>query len=348
MLLLVKLSPLILSAPPKKMSHGKKPDGKIDFAVGGQAIMEGVMMRSPHFYTMAVRRANKEIVSDVRLYISLVKRSKFWALPLMRGIATLYESLKLGISALMFSNNIMMEDIDAEEAKKKGKKKAKKKKEEDKSTWMKVLGTLGMALYFVVMMGVALFLFKFLPLFVADKASHVAPLVESHYWIYNLVDGVVKVAIFVGYVSAISLMPDIRRVFAYHGAEHQAIWAYEKGKKLTIKNAQAENPEHPRCGTSFIVLVLIVSVLLYTVMPPFESFWEKLGSRIAILPLIAGLSYEVLRISAKHEDKWWMGWVTRPGLWIQKITTRKPDDEMEEVAIVALNAALKAEKEFKG
>jgi uncharacterized protein YqhQ len=316
---------------------------KQPFNVGGQAIIEGVMMRSPNHYVMAVRRSNDEIVVESRKYISLIQRSAFWKLPLLRGIAVLYESMLLGMKSLMFSNEIMMADLDREAAeKKKAKGKAPKKKKKE-TAFGNVLKFLGMILYFAFVFGVAIFLFKFLPLFVADKASAASVTIESNYLLFNLIDGATKVGVFVIYILLISLMPDIRRVFAYHGAEHQAIWAWEKGKELTIKNAQEEHPEHPRCGTSFIILVLLLSVVVYTFLPNHDSFQVKLLERVAALPLIAGLSYEVLKISAKHEGRWWMHWITVPGLWLQKITTRKPTDDMEEVAIAALEGALKAE-----
>ena len=318
----------------------KKTPKKI--GIGGQAIIEGVMMRSPNYYAMAVRRSNKKIEVESRKYISLTQRTWFWKWPLLRGIAVLYESLLLGMNALMFSNKIMMEDIDREEAEKKGTK-AKKKKVVKDPLWKTVLKGVGMVAYFVFIFAFAIFLFKFVPLFMASQVEQWSPLVSDNYILFNLIDGMTKVAVFLIYILLISLLPDIRRVFAYHGAEHQAIWAYEKGKKLTIKNAQKEHPEHPRCGTSFIVLVLLLSVIVYTFLPSHASFELKLLERVAALPLIAGLSYEVLKISAKHETKWWMHWVTVPGLWLQKITTKKPDDEMEEVAIAALEAALKAE-----
>jgi uncharacterized protein YqhQ len=328
----------------KKPSSPTKPKDSHNFAVGGQAIIEGVMMRSKHFYTMAVRRESKEIVVESRQYISWTKRSKILALPLLRGVVVLGESVYLGMKALFFSNNIMMEDIDEAE-RKKGKK--VKEKSDKKTLLQSFLGGLFWIAYFIFTFGMAIFLFKFLPLFVAEKATYF-PVVDSHYWIFNLVDGMTKIAVFVGYLLLISLLPDIRRVFAYHGAEHQAIWAHEKGKKLTIKNAQEENPEHPRCGTSFIMLVLLLSIAVYTALPEENDFTTKLLERILVLPLIAGLSYEVLKVSAKYETKWWMHWVTLPGIWLQKITTKKPDDEMEEVAIAALTAALKAEEGFKG
>jgi uncharacterized protein YqhQ len=247
------------------------------------------------------------------------------------------------MNALMFSNKIMMEDIDREETEKKGDKKKKKEKTLKDPLWKTIFKGVGMAAYFVFIFAFAIFLFKFVPLFMASQIEQWSPLVSDHYILFNLIDGMTKVVVFLTYIFLISLLPDIKRVFAYHGAEHQAIWAYEKGKALTVKNAQKEHPEHPRCGTSFIVLVLLLSVIIYTFLPSHASFEIKLLERVAALPLIAGLSYEVLKISAKYETKWWMHWVTVPGLWLQKITTKKPDDDMEEVAIAALEAALKAE-----
>lgn len=309
---------------------------KIDFAVGGQAIIEGVMMRSPNFYVMAVRRANEKIVIERRKYVSLTRRSKFWKLPFVRGIAVLYESMKLGISALMFSNKIMMDDLETDEEKKK--RKAKKE-----TAWTRLWKGALWALYLVFVFAFALFLFKFLPLLAAEGMSRVSGTVESHYLLFNVVDGLTKIMVFVAYVLLISLLPDVRRVFQYHGAEHQSIWAYEHGKELTVKEAQKEHPEHPRCGTSFIFLVLFMSVVIYTFLPAEEVFWWKLVERIGALPVIAGLSYELLKLSGKYSTHWWMRWVTLPGLWLQKITTKKPSDDMQEVALAALKDALEAE-----
>ncbi|MBT5015952.1 DUF1385 domain-containing protein [Candidatus Peregrinibacteria bacterium] len=323
----------------------KKSPKKIDFAVGGQAIIEGVMMRSPHFYVMAVRRMNGKIIVKKEKYIGLTKRYKFCSIPLLRGVIALYESLKLGMRALLFSNQILLDDIDAEEAKKKGKKKPKKKKA---TLLRKIVTGILWGLYLVFVFAFALFLFKFLPLLAAEGISRLSPTVDDHYLLFNAIDGATKILVFVLYLLLISLLPDVRRVFGYHGAEHQAIWAYEHEKKLTVKNAQAEKPEHPRCGTSFIFWVLFLSVLIYTVMPEEDSFALKLLERIAALPLIAGISYEVLRITGKFDSKWWMHWVALPGLWIQKITTKKPDDKMQEVALKSLETALKAEKSYKG
>jgi uncharacterized protein YqhQ len=301
--------------------------------------MEGVMMRSPNHYAMAVRRlTDKQIVTECRAYTSLTRRSKFWALPLLRGMAVLYESMKLGMEALFFSNKVLMEEMDE------GGGHKKMSAEIKDSPAKRFLNGFFLTLYFMVAFGVAIFLFKFAPLWVAEQASHLSPTVEEKYWLFNAIDGVMKIVIFVGYLLLISLLPDIRRVFAYHGAEHQAIWAYEKGKSLTIPHAQEEHPEHPRCGTSFLILVLLLSIVIYTVLPQEASFWGKLLERIAALPLIAGLSYEVLKFSAKYETHWWMRWVTLPGLWLQKITTKKPTDDMEEVAIAALEEVLEAEK----
>ncbi len=283
---------------------------------------------------MAVRNPKGKIVVESREFVSFIYRyrSKFFKLPLVRGMVVLVESLVLGTKALMFSNAIFL----GEPA---GGKQG--------TTGIKaLLKGLGMTLYFIFIFAVAIFLFKFLPLLVADRLSRISSAIDSHYWLYNAVDGLTKIAIFMIYLMLISLLPDIRRVFAYHGAEHQSIWAYEKGKSLTTAHVQQEHPEHPRCGTSFIIFVLILSVIVYTVLPRDPSFWVNLGERVLALPLIAGLSYEVLKFSAKFETKWWMGWVTLPGLWIQKITTRKPSDDMVEVAVAALKGALEAEGKF--
>lgn len=321
---------------------------KIDFAVGGQAIMEGVMMRSPHHYVMAVRNPKGKIVVESRRFVSFIYRSKVFKLPLVRGMVVLIESLVLGVKALMFSNAIFLREGEQETENRKQKTEwGQQEGVIEKSRMKNFLKGLGMILYFIFIFAVAIFLFKFLPLLVADQLSRISTTVDSHYWLYNLVDGLTKIAVFLAYLLLISLLPDIRRVFAYHGAEHQSIWAYEKGKTLTTAHVQEEHPEHPRCGTSFIIFVLILSVAVYTVLPKEVSFGMKLAERVLALPLIAGLSYEVLKFSAKFETRWWMGWVTLPGLWIQKITTRKPSDDMVEVAVAALEGALEAERAMK-
>lgn len=317
------------------------PKPTTNIGIGGQAIMEGVMMRSPRHYVMAVRRmSDHTIVVETRPYVSLTQRTRFWKWPLARGVIVLYESLLLGMKALMFSNQIMMEDMDRTSD---SRKKSPKKFPVPRGVWKTFFAGLGTVLYFVFVFAFAIFLFKFVPLWVAGQAEQWSSAVGDHYLLFNAIDGATKVAVFLIYLLLISLLPDIRRVFAYHGAEHQAIWAYEKDRALTVRNAQREHPEHPRCGTSFIIFVLILSVVVYTFLPKEDSFALMLAERVAALPLIAGLSYELLKFSARFETRWWMRWVTLPGLWIQKITTRKPTDDMEEVAIAALKGALKAE-----
>ncbi|EKD92687.1 MAG: hypothetical protein ACD_28C00364G0009 [uncultured bacterium] len=328
------------------MSHtSSSSDEKPLLAIGGQALMEGVMMRSPRYYTMAVRRSNKEIVVEARRYISWTKRSRLLALPILRGMVVLGESLYLGMSALFFSNKILMEDLEEEAKTTSNVSKAHTTKiPTEETAFQRFYKGLFLVLYLLFAFGLAIFLFKFLPLWVAESVKHYSALVAREYWLFNLIDGLTKMAIFLGYILLISLMPDVRRVFAYHGAEHQAIWAYEKRLPLTIKNAQSQHPEHPRCGTSFIALVLLLSVVVYTVLPSHAEFMVKFLERLAVLPLIAGLSYEVLKFSAKYEHHWAVQWITIPGMLFQKITTKKPDDEMEEVAIKALEAALEAEQ----
>ncbi|MFA5842567.1 MAG: DUF1385 domain-containing protein [Candidatus Gracilibacteria bacterium] len=314
-------------------------DEKINFAVGGQALIEGVMMRAPHGYVMAVRRSTGEIVVERQAYVSIAKRIRILGVPVIRGVVNLIESLIIGVKALMFSNTIFLEGLEPTQ-----KNKTPKPKDVPESSFKRFLKMMFMTFYFLFLLAFSLFLFKFLPLLAANTVQRYVPAVEAHYSLFNLVDGLVKISIFLGYIVAISFLPDIQRVFGYHGAEHQSIWAYEKDKPLTVAAAQEESRFHPRCGTSFILLVFLLSVAVYTVVPPAATFWMKLVERIALLPLIAGLSYEALKFCAKYEKTAWGHAVVQPGLWLQRLTTRKPSDDMQEVALVALKAALEEEK----
>lgn len=329
-----------------------KKDEKINFAMGGQALIEGVMMRAPHGYVMAVRRSTGEIVVERQAYVSIAKRIRILGVPVIRGVVNLIESLVIGVKALMFSNTIFLNGLEKEGTKKdvtlsrpvtlslsKGEK-------PPESSFKRFSKMLFLTFYFLFLLAFALFLFKFLPLFAAETVGRYVPVVEAHYSLFNLVDGIVKISIFLGYIVAISFLPDIKRVFGYHGAEHQSIWAYEKDKPLTVPAAQEESRFHPRCGTSFILLVFLLSVVVYTAVPPSATFWMKLVERIALLPLIAGLSYEALKFCAKHEKTAWGHAMVQPGLWLQRLTTRKPSDDMQEVALVALKEALKGEEKL--
>ena len=198
-------------------------------------------------------------------------------------------------------------------------------------------------LYVFGSLALTIFLLKFLPLWIAGKAAAIWPVVESNYLIFNSIDGLAKISIFVGYILAISVFADMRRVFQYHGAEHKSIWAYEKGLDLTVANAKKQTRFHPRCGTSFIFIVILMSIFVYTLIPHFETFSGMLLSRILALPLIAGVSYEFLKLSAKKNNAF-LRIFTFPGLLIQRLTTREPDDKQLEIALHSLRESLRVEK----
>ena len=193
---------------------------------------------------------------------------------------------------------------------------------------------------FLASLGLGIILLKVLPLWVARFLSTVWPFLAEHFWALNLVDGITKLTIFLTYLGVLSLLPDIRRVFQYHGAEHKSIWAYDQGLPLTLESARAQTRFHPRCGTSFLFLVIVMSILVYTVVPSPDDFWGQLTSRILSIPLIAGLGYEVLKLSARYPNQLWARILAWPGLLLQRITTREPDDTQLEVALNSLNSAL--------
>ncbi|MBU0981547.1 DUF1385 domain-containing protein [Patescibacteria group bacterium] len=304
-------------------------DEKIDFAIGGQAVIEGVMMRSPNFYTVTVRNEDGELKIKQEGFKSLTAR--IWGLkaPFFRGIVHLVESMVIGFRSLNFSSDVFIGTTEEEK--------------EDRHPIMKVLIGIFGVLYMLGTLAFVIFLLKFLPLWVAEKAAEVWPLVENNYLLFNAIDGFTKITIFLSYVVAISFLKDIKRVFEYHGAEHKSIWAYEKGLVLTVENAKAQSRFHPRCGTSFIFIVILMSVVVYTFIPSPDEFWARLGTRILAIPIIAGMSYELLKLSAKWQKNFLVKMLIWPGLFIQKLTTREPDDSQLEVALHSLQESLKIE-----
>lgn len=307
-----------------------KDSKKIDFAIGGQAVIEGVMMRSPSYFAVAVRKEDGRIKIHDRKYISVTKRFRVLGLPILRGVIHLFESMYIGVKALNISNDEFVA----------GDKDHHKK---ERKVWQEVLAFFGMVLYFAFVFGFALFLFKFLPLWLAQVGSEKWSFFDEHFWAFNILDGVIKTVFFLGYLLLISLIPDIKRVFAYHGAEHMSVFTYEKDKPLEVAEAKKQSRFHPRCGTSFILLVIVVSIVIYTAIPTPDDFYSKFLVRVAFLPLIAGVSYEALKLSAKHSDSRLVRIIVAPGLWFQKITTREPDEKMLEVALKALERSLELE-----
>jgi len=305
-------------------------DLKIDFAVGGQAVIEGVMMRSPNFYTVSVRDQEGNIKMKQVKFTSWTKRWKLLRVPLVRGVVHLVESMSIGFKSLDYSNAIF---IDGEE-----------KEKAEHGLFKKVILGFATLLYVVGTLTFTLFLLKFLPLWIAGKAADLWPIVEKHYLLFNSIDGFTKIMIFLSYILVISLLKDIQRVFQYHGAEHKSIWTYEKGLELTVANARKQTRFHPRCGTSFIFIVILMSIVVYTLVPPIEGFWMMLGQRILVIPIIAGVSYEMLKFSAKFQNNPLMKLFVFPGLFIQRLTTREPDDDQLEIALHSLEGSLNVEK----
>ncbi len=274
--------------------------------LGGQAVVEGVLMMTEDSYSVAVRKPNEEIAVKKSEFNSLKNRKPFsW--PLIRGAVTLFEMLYIGMKAISWSANQAAED------------------EEEMTKWEIIL-TIAFSL------GLALVLFKLLPL----GAANIAP-TESNL-IFNLIDGLVKVAILVAYIWAISLNEEVHRMFQYHSAEHKTIHAYQDGLELTEENIKKQPKEHPACGTSFILLVLILSIIFYMFIPFESSFWVKYGLRVLLLPVIAGVSYEIVRLATKNKENFFFRGITAPGIWLQYITTKEPEDDMIEVAVEALES----------
>jgi uncharacterized protein YqhQ len=289
--------------------------------VGGQAVMEGVMMRAPHSYCVAVRKPNGEIVTEEMPVPRMSEKYPILKLPVFRGVGTLGQAMKLGLQALRFSANQALDLPGGEKPK-------------EISSWAITANLLFSLAFFIVM-------YKLFPLYLVTSLEKWYPQLENRL-LFTFVDGVIRMAIFLIFLFGVSRMKDIRRVFEYHGAEHKVVFNYESGKPVNVENAQKFVTFHPRCGTSFLLVVMIVSMVVY-VFIPFDSFAMKLISRIVLLPVIAGISYELIRFAAKRRGGL-LATLTAPGLWLQRITTQPPSDAQAEVAIRALDRAMELEK----
>jgi uncharacterized protein YqhQ len=250
-------------------------------------------------------------------------------LPILRGLGTLGQAMQLGMKALQFSANAALDETPAEG----------EKKPTEIPKWMMVMN-------FVFMIGFFVFMYKVLPLFLARQLGNWNPAFHGRIT-ENFVDGGIRILLFLGFLYAISLTKDIQRVFQYHGAEHKVVFNFESGKPVNVENAQSFVTFHPRCGTSFMLVVMVIALVVYAFLPV-DNFWLKLGLRIALLPFIAGLSYELIRFAAKRQDSILMKALTAPGLWLQRITTKQPDNGQAAVAIHALEGAMNLEKEQGG
>jgi uncharacterized protein YqhQ len=295
--------------------------------VGGQAVLEGVMMRSPHAWGICIRRPDGSLATHSEPLEKLSDKHKWMAWPFVRGIMTLGNAMTLGFRALRYSANVQLDSLTPEEEKK-----------TEIPGWV-----LGVNL--VLSFGFFIFMYKFLPLLAATKLKNHYPAFGNQI-LFNVVDGIIRISLFLLFIWGISLWADIRRVYQYHGAEHKTVFAFENNDPLTVKNAQAYQTFHPRCGTSFLMTVMLIAMFIYMLVPA-VTFWGRFASRIALLPVIAAISYELIRFAATHGSSLFAV-MTKPGLWLQRITTQPPADDQVETAIAALNEAMELEKQRGG
>jgi uncharacterized protein YqhQ len=293
----------------KNISKKRSLENRFELGVGGQAVIEGVMMRCKDKYSVAVRKPNDKI-SLKKDKISSWTTKPFFKLPFIRGLVMLIETLILGIKTLNYSANESLDEVD-----------------EKISTW-ELIATTAVSLLF------AIGLFLLLPLYLTKLTA------TDGFW-FNLIDGVIRIAIFVLYIVVISMMADVKTLFQYHGAEHKAVACFEAGEKVTVKNAKKYSTVHRRCGTTFLIIVLVISILIFSLIVT-DSFWIKLLGRILLMPVIAGISYELLKFGAKYPKFILLRILVAPGLWLQRLTTREPTNRQLEVSVKALNAVVKS------
>lgn len=299
--------------------------------VGGQAVIEGVMMKNKDNYVVAVRKPDKEIIIEKKIYKSFTKRSKMLGLPVIRGAVAFVESLVMGMKILTFSAEFFEVEGEQEQGKfeKKLESKYGKKKMDDL--------LIGFSVVLAMILSIGLFIL--IPLGLSQLINTV---IDSSRMV-NFIDGVLRIIILLGYILLISRMKDIQRVFQYHGAEHKSIHCIENEEELTIENVRKQPRLHKRCGTNFLLIVVLISVLVLTVFNV-NTFLLRLVVRLLLLPVIAGVSYEVIKLLGRYDNKL-ADIVSFPGLCLQKITTKEPDDEQIEVAIAALKGALEGDEQ---
>ena len=287
-------------------------------AIGGQAVIEGVMMKGRKGWTVAVRGPK----GDIHIKRAELKElPRILKLPIMRGVIALFHALSIGIKAIEFSASKAYEE------------------EDDKPmSFITMSLTIGLA----ILLGIVIFIL--LPLYATKLMGLIIPSVATNSFLFNLVDGIIRILLFLAYIIAIGMWKEMRRIFEYHGAEHKVIHAYEDGRELTINNIKDYSPLHPRCGTSFLIIVMVVSIFTFSFIPQEWSFMSKFLSRLILVPVIAGLSFEILKLSSKMKDNLIMHILIQPGLLLQRLTTREPDDSQIDVAIRALEEVLKIEE----
>jgi uncharacterized protein YqhQ len=307
-------------------------EGGEETLVGGQALLEGVMMRSPHAWGITCRKPSGELVSHSEPLERLSEKHPWMGWPVIRGVITLGHAMTLGFRALRFSANIQLDELQKDES---GKPPAKKF---EISGWIATVNI-------VLSVGFFIFMYKYLPLVATTELKKEYPSVSGQI-MFNLVDGLIRLALFLIFIWGTSLLKDIRRVYQYHGAEHKTVFAFENGDPLQTGTVQKYSTFHPRCGTSFLMTVMIISIFMYMLIPV-TTFWARFAIRIALLPVITGIAYEIIRFAAKRRKSLFAA-MTAPGLWLQRVTTRPPSDDQAECAITALEQAMAVEKQRGG
>ena len=304
--------------------------------IGGQAVMEGVMMKNQEKYAVAVRKPDQEIVVETSTYEGLIKNKKIRNMPILRGVFSFIESLVLGMKTLTFSASFFEEEEDEKSGSRKAEKRAGAKKpaptEEEQKKKEKRQENVLMGGTVAISIVLAVAIFMVLPYYISVFFQRFI----TSQTLLALLEGVIRLTIFIGYVAAISLMPDIKRVYMYHGAEHKCINCIEKGRPLTVHNVMRSSRLHKRCGTSFIFFVMLVSIVLFFFIQV-DNVAEKVILRILLMPVVAGISYEIIRLAGRT-DNVFIKILSAPGMWIQRMTTREPDESMAEVAIASVEA----------
>jgi uncharacterized protein YqhQ len=303
--------------------------------VGGQAVLEGVMMRAPHSYCVAVRKPDGAMVTEELALARMSERHKIFKYPVLRGLGTLFQAMVLGGKALKFSASAALEETSVPPN---GANSPAAGKPQPIPAWA-FIGPLIFSVAFFI------FTYKFVPLFAATRLASVWPQLGGRIP-FNLTDGVVRLGILLALLFGISRFKDIHRTFEYHGAEHKVVFNFESGKPVTVSNAQAFTTFHPRCGTSFLFVLFFLAIPVYALIP-FDGFVAKFVCRLALLPLLVGVSYELIRFAAKRRGSL-LATLTAPGLWMQRITTQPPSNDQTAVAIHALEGAMALEKSQGG
>lgn len=308
-----------------------------ELVLGGQAVIEGVMMKGPKMFSVAVRRASGEIrVRDFDIPDGSALRVRLSRMPLVRGVVTMAAMLVIGYKALQFSADEAIEDAEAAEAAEKGKPAPEAKKKDSGDKWAMAVAMAG-----ALAMGIGLFFL--LPHFLTVLMQETWPALSGSI-AFNLIDGVIRVLVFVAYVVGISLMKDIRRIFQYHGAEHKVVNAYEKKAELTPEAVSAYSVLHPRCGTSFLLFVMVIGIVVFSFIPYDSPQAVKVAMKLVLLPAVAGISYELLRLTARKLDSPLFKALVAPGLLLQRLTTREPDLSQIEVALASFRRVLPSQE----